>query len=825
MKWFITLIAFAAYLLPCFAADNPAPIIKTVTVSNGVKTVTFTPAPAIDRYMVQSSTNVAAPFSNDTSGVLNDMTFRVTNSLPTRFYNVAATPMSSNALLAANILNRLAYGPTPDDLLTVSNAPQAYINQQLAPETITETIDNLPLTETTDGTNNWIYVTATGTGSSSALYLYLSDAGEAYIDDIKLVVGTQPGAGANLVANGDFEGATFPAPSWTIGTNGNLSNSVISTTIKHGGAQSLHLISTDNGSTRDSSIYQTITPSLSTTQTYTLSFWYLPLSVTNVGVGTVRLSGNGIVAMPDQSVGRNFQRLNNHVASINDLRAWFCAHAVGAKRQLIEVLTQFLENHFVTQYSKTQDYMGRYYPDGGSQQRAAVDMEFREIMRWRQALLDPNCTFSNLLRISAESPAMIVYLDTVTSRGDGTPAKIANENYARELLELFTMGVDNGYDQNDITVMSRAWTGWRIELVNVTNVNNPFAPKTTVTLPGAPNNAYTNLVGLWSCNYQSQYHYTISNKLIFGGKTVPPRFGPPWAGTSYQLNIPATSGTNGLSDGYRVIAHLSNLPFTEEFISVKLCRLFVHDQFEHGVYDYTLPNLSPEAKLVHDCMLAWENSAPKGNIRAVLSTIFNSDLFRSHGGSLQKVKTPLELCASTIRALRADLGGGTNFSASTDGYTFATPLSRMGTMLLFNRDAPDGYPEAGDPWISAGTVAERIRYVESSLIGLGQTGKGDAGANNITAPVALLQAKLPSNSWTSAAAVVDYFLAIIYPGEGKGNLDALRTAAISFLNTDNNRVASAFSSLAVSGAPLSPYDQRVRGMVAMLMSSPRFQEQ
>jgi hypothetical protein len=115
--------------------------------------------------------------------------------------------------------------------------------------------------------------------------------------------------------------------------------------------------------------------------------------------------------------------------------------------------------------------------------------------------------------------------------------------------------------------------------------------------------------------------------------------------------------------------------------------------------------------------------------------------------------------------------------------------------------------------------------VESVLIGLGQAGKNDAGAKNVTAPVALLQAKLPANSWNNAAAVVDYFLAIIYPGEGKANLDALRTSAINFLNTDNNGAASAFSLLAVSGAPLSTYDQRVRGMVAMLMSLPRFQEQ
>src|SRR2546422_7275615 len=46
------------------------------------------------------------------------------------------------------------------------------------------------------------------------------------------------------------------------------------------------------------------------------------------------------------------------------------------------------------------------------------------------------------------------------------------ENYARELLELFTFGVDNGYDQNDITVMSRAWTGWSVNIMDRTNEFN-----------------------------------------------------------------------------------------------------------------------------------------------------------------------------------------------------------------------------------------------------------------------------------------------------------------------------------------------------------------
>ena len=70
---------------------------------------------------------------------------------------------------------------------------------------------------------------------------------------------------------------------------------------------------------------------------------------------------------------------------------------------------------------------------------------------------------------------------------------------------------------------------------------------------------------------------------------------------------------------------------------------------------------------------------------------------------------------------------------------------------------------------------------------------------------------------------MDYFLGIIYPGEGRANLDQYRAAAIQFLNTtDNGLVASAFSAL---GNTTAPYDTRVRGMVSYLMTLQRFHEQ
>jgi uncharacterized protein (DUF1800 family) len=481
--------------------------------------------------------------------------------------------------------------------------------------------------------------------------------------------------------------------------------------------------------------------------------------------------------------------------------------------------------------------------------RLAANMEFRELNRWRNAMLNPQCTFYDLLKISAESPAQIIYLDTVNSRGDGT--RVANENYARELFELYTMGVDNGYDQNDIVVMSRAWTGWRVRLVDPRNEFNPFAPQSTTYRAADGNTSISNLVGLWSFVFDASRHGTnrapilsawdpsspATNPVAIGPKIVPPRFGPRWAGRPYQLVIPprATGDTNGIQDGYDVIRHLANLPMTMEYISVKLCRLLVHDDFpnpttrpelpEYQYYDYRRTDLSPEARLVYDCMVAWDSSSPKGQLRPVLQTILNSELFISHGGSMQKVKTPLEFCASMVRALRSTNADGTA-TASTDGYAFSSPMTRMGQMSLFNRADPDGYPEVAAPWISAGTLAERLKLVQSFCILSGQTGHtgtyNDAG-NSVCDPVALLKKKLPANLWNNAGAVADYFLAILFPAEGAANLDLYRQSAINFLNlADNGTTPSAFSSLSNTG---STYRDRVRGMVAFLLTTQRFQEQ
>lgn len=1005
------------------AADPPPPELR-LTVTNFLKTVTWprTPLPALETNRLLVTINLSNYTAVAPSAIVptpSQYVYRVVNNLPRSFYSLQLLQMSSNDLLRANILNRLAYGPTPDDLERVAPDPQAYIDEQLAPETVPGSEYDAYTAVFTNSVNlppntNWSFVSVTGIVSSSVLYMYLRGIGDQYIDDVQLrVLSTQVStnyvtnqttmqvttnymtntvAGPNTLLNGNFEGATL-AP-WTVAPN--LIQSHMTNDYVCEGVKSLRIISTAPGSTDTSSIRQQITPALPNGARCVLSFAYLPNP--NSGLLTIRLSGSGVIisAMdeppppswiyesvtgrstgsrflyayisntgeawiddlklvsgtsadggpnllqngdfespfvspwfavgnhsssgidntvaksgsgslrlvatgggsgngtngnsvvqinvpvtnngiytisywyrpspqgravtvrlsgqpPDQSPDRKpaglRRRLDaaNWSVSLDELRRWHCHNAVGSSRQLLEVLTQFFENHFVTYHAKTADYFDRYYDNFGLMDRIATDLEYREVSRWRQALLNPNCTFYDLLKIHVESPAQIIYLDTVESRGDGT--RIANENYARELFELFAMGVDNGYDQNDIVAMSRAWTGWTVEIVDRDQINNPFAPRSQQYgyYPGNGFNAISNIVGVWSFIFRPEWHGTnrapilstwdpaspATNPRATGPKVYAARFGPPWAGQPYQIVIPRRTGTNGIQDGYDVIRSLANNIHTAEYISVKLCRIFIHDEFpnptthtdlpEYAYYNYTNPNRTPEAELVRRCIVAWDTPGPdgrKGHIRAVLQTIFDSELFRSHAGSRQKVKTPLEFVISAARALRSVDAAGVA-TASTDG-NFASALSRMGQMSLFNRADPDGYPEDGPPWISAGTLAERLRFVQALLIAPGSSGRGDAG-NNTTDPVALLKRKLPSSSWDNAGAVADFFLTVLFFGEGRANLDLYRNSAVNFLNTaDDGVTSSPFNGL---GNTTTAYNTRVRGMVAMLMTLQRFQEQ
>ncbi|MBI5772890.1 MAG: DUF1800 family protein [Verrucomicrobia bacterium] len=750
-------------MLAAFAgpAAETAPT-TSLLITNGKPQLSWSPILGADLYEIYSTPELGVlPFSSDYSGSITGLTFtRFNMGGENRFFRVSATAMSSNNLLAGIALNRLAYGPTPDDL------------EQL--------LDRHPVTGLTN------------TGSTNFLR-WTNEAGQ------------------------EFAGAA-------------------------------------------AYIAQQLEP------------WRITETVTNTHTNIAFIASKFLARtqVPTMVItnGTNTFYTTSTNAQLTDLRAWFIQHAVGSKRQLLEVLLQFFDNHFTTQTTKSFDYLSTPFGirnDNTVRGAHAYNWEFWEIDGWRQALLNPTCTFYDLLKIHIESPAQIIYLDTINSRGDGS--NVPNENYALELLELFTMGVDNGYEQTDITELAKVWTGWKVGYVHPTNAFNPLTPVSgsmiqsgyTNCIPGARNTASSNLFAVSTFVYYSAHHRT-GDKLLWTNtvtdstgaagttKKIPARFGTDWAsdefkaGYDYSLAIPGTTGTNSIQEGYTVIQRLNDLPFTAENICIKLCRLLVSEDFpspttrsnlaEYSYYDYTNPSRTAEAELVRQCLRAWESTAPKGQIWKVVEVIVNSDLFRTQAAASQKIKTPLEFTVSAIRALRSSTngtGGLGSFSASTDGYAVPAPLVRMGGMDLFNSSTAQGWPEEGASWLSVAGVIERIRWVQSLCINAGQNGKSESG-NSVTDVRGLIYTKLPLASRTNAADVADYLVNIIHPTEGRANLDYYKKLVINFLNDGAADSApldrtKKFSELAADTLANSSYDGRVRGAAALLLSFQRFQEQ
>jgi uncharacterized protein (DUF1800 family) len=127
-------------------------------------------------------------------------------------------------------------------------------------------------------------------------------------------------------------------------------------------------------------------------------------------------------------------------ASLDNLQRYQILHAVLSKRQLLEVMTQFWDNHFSTDVNEEGNL---------------VSYEFAENDAFRSAAFG---RFRDLLQTSATSPAMLWYLDNAES-----VASAPNENYARELMELHTLSVNGGYTQRDVEEVARVFTGWQVQ--------------------------------------------------------------------------------------------------------------------------------------------------------------------------------------------------------------------------------------------------------------------------------------------------------------------------------------------------------------------------
>lgn len=221
-----------------------------------------------------------------------------------------------------------------------------------------------------------------------------------------------------------------------------------------------------------------------------------------------------------------------------------------------------------------------------------------------------------------------------------------NENYARELMELHTLGVEGGYTQKDVQEVARCFTGWTI-----------FDPRGVGGAAGL-----TNPERAGTFFFNSRLH-DDGEKLVLGHK------------------IPAGGGIN---DGLAVLDILSKHPSTAKFIATKLARRFVMD--------------NPTPALVERIAAAYTKS--DGDIGTTLRAIFASPEFNAPENYRAKIKTPFELAISAVRSL----GGETTGAPALHQW-----IARMGEPL-YQYQAPTGYPDTSEHWVNTGALLERMNF-------------------------------------------------------------------------------------------------------------------
>ena len=207
-------------------------------------------------------------------------------------------------------------------------------------------------------------------------------------------------------------------------------------------------------------------------------YFQIPAGLLQPGVNTLAVQGHNAVNSGDFTlrptvVTRTLtggERL--YFPTENELQRVPFIRGIYSDYQLQKVLGEFWENHFVTDEDKLHNLLGgfrnrynhRVYGNNNGAKKVSNTLEFAEYDFFCDNALGQ---FGDLLLYSASSVPMLVYLDSILNN-----ANQPNENYAREILELHTLGVDNGYTQADIEEVARVFTGWAITRVPYSMVQN-----------------------------------------------------------------------------------------------------------------------------------------------------------------------------------------------------------------------------------------------------------------------------------------------------------------------------------------------------------------
>ena len=266
-------------------------------------------------------------------------------------------------------------------------------------------------------------------------------------------------------------------------------------------------------------------------------------------------------------------------------------------------------------------------------------------------------SFENLLIELSKDPAMIMWLDNQDNHKDNI-----NENYGREILELFSMGVGN-YSEEDIKECSRAFTGWTVE-------NMPY-----MAIKMRNNTARPFGYVAWQFKFDQNDH-------DFGEKEF--------------------LGEKGNFNGEDIIKIICKQKATAKYLARHIYHFFVKDELPVPQWPHEEP-VDPDA--VNFIMDSYFKN--NYNIKETLRDLFKSKYFRNENIYYKRIKSPAELVVNSVR-----LSGG--FEIPSEEVYKATISSGLMGQPLLNPTSVEGW-QGGEEWINTGSVIERINFCSDVL--------------------------------------------------------------------------------------------------------------
>ena len=332
--------------------------------------------------------------------------------------------------------------------------------------------------------------------------------------------------------------------------------------------------------------------------------------------------------------------------NIEDARQRWLFRMVHSRRPLQEKMALFWHNHFATAYSKIAGTFGAV------QATKMLALKEGELPGPRGQLetfrAHATGSFRDLLIEVAKDPAMLVWLD-----GRLNTRQRPQENFGREIMELFTFGIGN-YTEEDVYAAARVFTGWNLRLVN----------------RGADAENY------YEFQYVPNNHDTTEKTFTFaiyanGSKTIPSR-----------------AASDGLQDGVDFITALATHPKTAERLARKLWHFFVTDA------------LDPDPDFVRGASSIYLSNQTR--IEPVIRYVMQSRWFQNPGNWFSRYSWPVEFAVRAVKEV-----GYTGFSV--DG--MRGPLAAMG-QVLFEPPDVNGW-ELGQGWFSTGAMLARMNFAST----------------------------------------------------------------------------------------------------------------